>query len=312
MYHPRTDITRRYRYRPVDFIKHLASTTLAILVLTGILSATLREPVHPTLRIATVAQTQPVMFYRVALGDLAGTGEIANYGPPYNNGTGMIQSALQKWVGILHPVVPVEDFVLRPLAMAAHLNPSLTPLLNQWRAASRPVSDRWVTTYQTALTHARVVGGQVVVPAGDYGPVPALLKGLWQLGQSGLMSGALDRTPADYQFNNQNFLLFLQGEPLHQAAARLQLKGSQWGIIHEEKEPYPGPWWMTVVTAIYQIPAIANAPNADALALGGGLLLFVVLILAPWIPRLNRLPRHLTVHRMIWRRYYREHPPSER
>lgn len=308
MYHPRTDVTHNYQYIRVDFVKHLAMTTLVIAVLTVFLSAVFHEPVYPTLRIADVATSEPLMFYDVAFHDLAGTGEIAQYGPPYNHGTAMVQSPMQRWIGILHPVNVPEDFVLRPLRMAAHLDPSVGSAVRRWSAASPAQQRLWLASYQKGLARARMVHGRVVMPFANYGPVSLMIDGLWQLAKSGLMSGALDRSQGDYQFDNQNFLLFLQGRPLHHAAARLELKGNQWGIIHEERAPYPGPWWMTIVTAIYQIPYISHATNADALALGGGMVIFIILLLAPWIPVFNGVPRHVFVHRLIWRQYYRKHP----
>ncbi|NMP24932.1 cytochrome B6 [Sulfobacillus harzensis] len=303
-YHPRIDVTHRYRYVPADFVKHLLGTTLVVAVLAVVLSGLFHEPVRPALKINTYATTHPKEFLTVALGDLNGTGEIANYGPPYNNGTGSVQDVVQTWVGVIHPVYPREDFVLKPLAYAAHLDPSLTPALRQFTHASAAQQAQWEEAFATALQHARVQGPRVLVPAGAYGPLNTMMQGILRLGQSGLMTGALDRSPADYQFDNQNSLLFLQGRPLHNAAKKLELEGNQWGIIHEERAPYPGPWWMTIVTAIYQLPFIANASAADALALGSGMVVFLVLMLAPWIPGINRLPRLLGVHRLIWRKYY--------
>lgn len=310
MYHPRTDVTHRYRYVPTDFVKHLLTTTAIVAILTMVLSAVFREPVRPALKIDAYATAHPRTFMTVALGDLDGTGEIANYGPPYNNGTGYVQDFLQRWVGVIHPVFPKQDFVLTPLQEASHLDPALNAPLKQFNGASASQQAQWESAMGVALSKARVVSGRVLLPPGAYGPVAPLLQGLLKLGQSGLMTGALERSPADYQFDNQNALLFLQGKPLHDAAAKLELKGDQWGIIHEEDAPYPGPWWMTIVTAIYQIPFIANASAADALALGSGMLLFIILMLAPWIPGINRLPRFLGVHRIIWAEYYRQHQSS--
>jgi hypothetical protein len=307
MYNPRTDVAHEYRYVRTDFVKHLLSTTLVVAVLTMGLSAVFREPVRPALKISQYATEHPRGFLQVALHDLDGQGEIANYGPPYNNGNGYVQDFLQRWVGIIHPVYPKTDFVLQPLAMAAHLDTGLVTPLSRFERASARQQRRWEAAFGQALARARRVGSAVVLPRGRYGPVAPLLLGLLKLGQSGLMTGALDRSPADYQFDNQNSLLFLQGKPLHDAAAKLELKGNQWGIIHEENAPFPGPWWMTIVTAIYQIPFIANASAADALALSSGLLLFVLLMVAPWIPGVNRLPRFLGVHRWIWADYYRQH-----
>lgn len=314
-YPPRMDVTHRYQYVPADFVKHLLGTTLVIAVLVAVLSAVFHEPVRPALKISTYAIENPKGFMTVALGDLNGTGEIANYGPPYNHGTGYVQDFVQQWVGVIHPVYPLQDFILRPLERAAHLDPGLTPALRAFQQASRAQQAGWERAFGTALVHARVQGPRVLLPAGRYGPVGTMMQGLLQLGQSGLMSGALNRSPADYQFDNQNALLFLQGRPLHSAAKRLELEGDQWGIIHEERAPYPGPWWMTVVTAIYQLPFIAHASAADAMALGSGMALFILLMIAPWLPGINRLPRLLGVHRLIWRKYYATHssdksPPS--
>ena len=307
MYHPDIDITHRYKYVPSDFVKHLLSTTVVIAILTMLLSAVFHEPVRPAIKINQYAKTHPVGFVRVAMGDLDGKGIIANYGPPYNNGTGFVQDFVQKWVGILHPVNTRQDFVIKPLQYAASINPSLNRPIQQFLSASPAQQRSWEQAYNQALTHARSTGSGIVLPPGSYGPVSALMQGLLRLGQSGLMTGALDRSPADYQFDNQNSLLFLQGKPLHNAAAKLELKGNQWGIIHEENAPFPGPWWMTIVTAIYQIPFIAHASAADAIALGSGMVLFLILMFAPWIPVLNRLPRYLGVHRLIWRDYYQKY-----
>lgn len=312
MHNPKSDVTHRYKYVRADFLKHLAGTTLVVAVLTVGLSLIFREPVRPALHIRTVATTTPLMFEKVAIGDLTGTGSIATYGPPYNNGTGSVQSPLQKLVGVIHPVNPAQDFILKPLGMVAVLNPQVAAALSAWHAATVGQREAWADNYAHALAHARVVGHAVAVPAGQYGPVQPMMAGLLRLGQSGLMTGALNRSPADYQFDNQNSLLFLQGAPLQTAAKKLELLGNQWGIIHEENAPYPGPWWMTIVTAIYQVPYIAHASSGDAVALMLGMLLFIALMVGAWVPFINEVPRRLGVYRLIWRDYYHryEHPPE--
>ena len=307
MYHPRTDVTKRYQYVPVDFIKHLFSTTVVVGILAAGMSAIFHEPVRPALKIQQYATTHPRTFESVALDALNGTGSVANYGPPYNHGTGSVQDVIQKWVGILHPVNAREVFVLRPLAEASHLVPSLKPALARFDHASPTQQAAWEAAYGKALSRSVKNGSQVSLAHGTYGPLATMMPAMLHLGQTGFLSGALDRTPAEYSFDNQNSLLFLQGRPLQNAAHKLELLGNQWGIIHEERAPFPGPWWMTIVTAIYQIPYIANASAADAMALGGGMMLFVILMFAPWIPVLNRLPRYLGVHRLIWRNYYQTH-----
>lgn len=307
MYHPRTDITHKYVYKPTDFIKHLASTTIVVLVITSLFSAVFHEPIRPILTIKKVATATPVMFQKVALRALNGQGHIANYGPPYNHGTGYVEDPIQTFVGVIHPINVPKTFVIQPLQRAAYLNPQINTALRQFDAASPFRQKQWENAYATALNSARVVQGRVVVPTGNYGPIAPMMMNLLSLGKSGMMAGTLDRSPADYSFDNMNSLLFLQGAPLHAEAKRLQLLGTQYGIIHEERTPYPGPWWMTIVTVIYQIPFIAKSPAADALALISGLLLFLILVFAPWIPIINRLPRYLGIHRLIWRHYYHTH-----
>lgn len=307
MYSPRTDVTRNYKYVPVDFAKHLFSTTLVVAILAILGSLFLKAPVLPALKIQTVAKSNPVLFETTAMGDLSGTGAIASYGPPYNNGTGSVQSGLQSAMGVLYPVNAKVDFVLKPLSMEAQIDPSLTGVLNTFNSSSAAQQQTWETNYTKALQSATVVNGNVVVAPGNYGPVQPMMAAFLNLGKSGMLTGALDRSKGDYAFNNMNSLLFVQGDAMHLAAKKLSLLGEQWGIIHEEQVPYPGPWWMTLVTGIYQIPIIANAAAADALALASGLAIFVVLLLVPWIPGLNKLPRLLGVYRLIWREYYKGH-----
>ncbi len=305
MYHPKTDVTHRYRETPADFVKHLSSTLIVIIILTVLLSALFGEPVRPTLKISHLAYSDPILFEQTALSNLNGQSSISGYGPPYNPGTA--QSYLQELGGIIHPVNPRVDLFLRPLRMAAKLNSVLQTALGLWNRATPAQQTGWENSYSQSLSHAVTRGNNVILPPGNYGPLATMMRGMLNLGRSGLMVGALDHSPADYQFNNQNSLLFLEDAPLHTAAAKLALQGDQWGIIHEEQIHYPGPWWMTIVTAIYQIPYIANSPSGDALALSLGLLIFILLLVAPWIPVLNRLPRYLGVHKLIWYRYYSEH-----
>jgi hypothetical protein len=151
--------------------------------------------------------------------------------------------------------------------------------------------------------------GVVVTPQGQYGPLPSLLNATLALGKSGLMSGALTRNGAvTTRFDNQNYLLFLQGAPLQNAPQTQNLQGPNWGIIHPAINGYPAAWWMTVPTWIYQWPFVANSAAPDAMALAIGFLFWLTLALTPWIPGLNRLPRYLGIHRLIWKNFYKNQP----
>lgn len=300
-------VSHDYRYVTVDFVKHLASTLITVLILTVTLAVVFGSPQAPHLTIQRYALNHPKTFEKVALGDLMGTGAIASYGPPYNAGTAMVQSPMQQSMGILFPFDPRMIDVINPLRQASTLNGSLGRALTDFLGASSVQQKLWESRYQKALDHAARHGHSLTVPPGGYGPVGTMMAGLLKLGQSGLYRGAITKSSSYYQFNSTAPLLFLQGIPLHQLAARSNLLGEQWGLIHEENPYYPGPWWLVLVTAIYQIPAIANSPAADAEALGIGLLLWVILYLWPWIPGLNRLPKRLGVYRWMWSSFYRRH-----
>lgn len=304
--HPRTDVVTHYEMVPEDFVKHLLTTLAVVAGLVLVAALLFGVPEQPPLTVQGYATQHPVTFEEVALRALDGQGRIANYGPPYNHGTGNVESPIQTAVGILHPVNASQDFILHPLKMASAVNPAITPVLTRFEQATPAQKARWEAGYTTALTHGVYRHGQVLTPAGSYGPLPQLLNDTLHLGQSGLMSGALTRNSAvDARFDNQNFLLFLQGTPLHQAAQPLQLGGTQWGIIHPAVKGYPGAWWMTIPTWIYQWPFVANSAANDALALSIGFLFWLALALTPWIPGWNRLPRYMGIHRLIWKDFYR-------
>ncbi|CAB1130073.1 Cytochrome B6 [Candidatus Hydrogenisulfobacillus filiaventi] len=302
------DMVHDYRLVPEDFVKHLMSTLAIVSVVVLVAALLFGVPEKKPLTIKDYATANPITFEQVAVNNLNGQGRIANYGPPYNHGTGNVESGLQKLSGIWHPINAAQDFILKPLAMAESLDPAIKPALTRYEHASHATQLMWADNYTKALTKARYVNGTVVVPPGNYGPVQTLMNATLKLGQSGLMSGALIRNPnVVTRFNNQNYLLFLQGTPLHQAAAPLQMKGTQWGIIHPAVPGYPGPWWMTIPTWIYQWPFVANSPANDAIALSIGMLVWLLLALIPWIPGLNKLPRYLGVYKLIWAGYYRAH-----
>ncbi|MCL4494329.1 MAG: cytochrome B6 [Firmicutes bacterium] len=300
------EMVHDYQYVPEDFMKHLMTTLGIVVIMVLVLAAVFGVPEKPPLTIQGYATKHPVAFERMATRDLNGHGEIANYGPPYNDGTGYVESGLQKLSGIWHPINAEQDFILKPLRMAATLNPRIMSALRTFESASRARQITWANNYEKALGgHGRVTGDRVIVPAGNYGPVPALITATWQLGKSGLMSGALTRNPhVVTRFNNQDYVLFLEGAPLHHAAAPLHLLGDQWGIIHAAVPGYPAAWWMTIPTWIYQWPFVAHSKAADAIALSLGLGVWLLLALTPWIPGWNRIPYYLGVYKLIWKDFY--------
>ncbi len=298
---------------PYDLIKEGLVGLLLVGVLVVGLAAALSSPDEPPLTVQHVAATDPLTFLQTALGELNGTDSINNYGPPYNSGSGSVQSlgpvSLQRLAGVHIPIDTARDMVLGPLRRVAQMEPSVATALQTFDQASPARQTAWETAYGAALARARVQGTTVGLPAGGYGPVAPLLAGLLTLGRSGLLEPAVDNSPRIYSTDNTRSILFLQSAALPAQAARFHLVGSQWGMMNETGN-YLGQAWLWLYTLGYQVPAYASSPNADALVMATIAVLTLALVLLPWIPGLNRLPRLLGVYRLIWRDYYRDRAAS--
>ena len=68
---------------------------------------------------------------------------------------------------------------------------------------------------------------------------------------------------------------------------------------------YPGQAWLWLYTFWYQVKPFSTSGNADALVWAVMAVLSLGFVLIPFIPGLRSLPRHLGVHKLIWRDYYR-------
>ncbi len=297
----------KYPQARFDLVKEAVISGVVVLVIVVIASLTLGEPYVKPLTIQQVANSEPVLFLQTAAHELDDTSAIAQYGPPYNNGTGSLQAIgpfhPQTILGITFPINPSEVDVLQPLAMATPLDPALKPVLSQWSHASRQRQDAWVKAYLAALPKAAVHGGAVTVPAAADGPVPAMLSALQALGSGGLMSGALDRLDPVYRYDVAPSLLFLQGTAMEQVAQKYDLLGGEWGIMHDELS-YPGPWWLTPYSALYQIPPYSTSSAGDAMAAYTMLAILLVLLAVPLIPGLRDIPHKLRLYRLVWRDWY--------
>ncbi len=302
-----SDVVKNYRMVPEDFVKHLMGTLGVVIVLVLAVSIIFGSPEVKPLTIKGYSNEHPVAFEQMALRALDGQGQIANYGPPYNHGTGNVESFLQQWAGIIHPVNAETNFIIKPLAMAASLKPSIRPALARFQRAPKTLQKRWEKAFTLALMRGRYADGAVITPTGVYGPLPTLMNDTLALGQSGLMSGALMRNSAVVtRFDNQNYLLFLQGSPLQSDPATVQMSGPNWGLIHPAINGFPGAWWITIPAWIYTWPVVANSPASDTLAISISLLFWLMLFLIPVIPGLKKSPRYLGIHRLIWHDFYHQ------
>jgi len=300
---------RGIRMMPYDLVREGLVALLAVLVLVLVFAGIFSSADEPPLTLQQYAQQNPVSFVTTAMGGLSDTGSVAQYGPPYNTGTGSVQSlgpiSLQQAAGVTIPIDVAQVYVLEPLTTAAQTDTQLAAALQTFTHASAQQQTAWENTYTDALGHATVSNGHVVVPQGDYGPLPAMMDHLLTLSISGALDGLLLRSGGFYQNDFTKPLLFLSEDALPARAEQLNMLGSQWGMMNSTGN-YPGQSWLWLYTFWYQIPPYNTAPNADVLVWVTMAVLTALLVVFPYLPYLNRLPYYLGVHRLIWREYYRD------
>jgi hypothetical protein len=284
-----------------DLVKELflAAVGIGILVLGFAFVAS--SPDVPAVTIQTWAKADPVDFVTTATAELAGTSATAAYGPPYTDGSDAVQNvgpfSPQGFMGdALHVDTP-NEFVIGPLLVAS---PGDTDVA-RYQAATPDQQQAWLTAYTSALDNATAANGSVVVPAGDYGPVQAMVDHLLAIAKSGNLDGILLRSGRLYETNYSAPLLFMgDGTYLAGLASDQHLLGSQWGMMNETGS-YPGQAWLAPVSLFYQIPPWNTLASADLVILLTVTLLGLLVAFAPWIPIVRDVPRWIPVHRLIWR-----------
>jgi len=260
------------------------------------------------------SSSAPKDFATTALSELLGTSETATYGPPYNAGSGQLQSlgpvSFQALGGIPLPVNASRELVLEPLAAFAPFDAELRRALDVWRGASPAQQADWGTAAQKAALE--IDGQTVVLRGGDAGPIPSLLSAMLTAAQSGALDGQLiDAAGRAYAMNHTKSLLFLEdGGYLASIAKRYSLQGNRWGVMNEIGS-WPGQPWLWFYTVFYQIPPWSKV-GTDIIVIATVIPIFLVLTFLPFIPGLRDLPRLLGVYRRIWRPYYRQYvlPPK--
>ncbi|HLX59397.1 MAG TPA: cytochrome b N-terminal domain-containing protein [Ktedonobacteraceae bacterium] len=300
---------RGIRMMPYDLIREGLIALMAVFVLVVAFAGFLSSPDEPPLTLQQYAQQNPVGFVTTAMKELSGTSVIAQYGPPYNQGTGSVQFigplSLQQVAGVTIPIDVAHVYVLDPLTIAAQTDPQVAAALKTFTQAGAKQQSSWEDAYTQALGKATGSNGHVVVPQGDDGPLPAMMDHLLALGSSGALDGLLLRSGGFYQNDFTKPLLFLSEDALPAKAAQFNLLGSQWGVMNETGN-YPGQAWLWLYTFWYQVPPYNTSTNADALVLVTMGILTALLVLFPFLPYFKRLPYYLGVHHLIWREYYRD------
>jgi hypothetical protein len=293
-----------------DLVKEFVVALVVVAALALALTILFSSPDDQPTTIQSWAKADPVDFLATATTELNRTSEVATYGPPYNSTSGSAQKigpiSLQDAAGVKIPIETANDYVLEPLSEIP-ADPKLRAALAVYQAAPAKLQEAWATAYEEAAPEARVLRGVPVLPAGHYGPVAPMMAALLGLAQSGGLDGAL--VAGNHRFYETNYtkpLLFLSGGEYFEGRAEGQhLLGTQWGMMNETGS-YPGQVWLWLYTFWYQVEPFKESPNADALIFVLMGILSLAFICIPFIPGVRTLPRHLGVHRLIWRDHYRE------
>ena len=289
--------TRRY-----DLVKEFVIAVVVVGVLVVVLAAVFSSPDRKAITLENWANADPNDVVATAAGELAGTTTSAGYGAPYNrasDGQKLGPLPLQRWGSVRIPIDSANDLVIEPLSTVAG-DPALTLALRTWHSAGADQQTKWAGNYSDALT-AAPDGNPSQVKPGDYGPVPVLAARFLTLARSGGLEGLLTSRHTFYATDQTKPLLLLaDGAYLEDQARADHLGGDQWGMMNETGN-YPGQPWMWLYTFWYQVKPFSTSGNADALVWALMALLTLGLILLPFIPGLRSLPRHLGVHRLIWR-----------
>ena len=298
--------------RPYDLVKEFVVALTVVSLLTIALAAIFSSPDEKPITMARWATSAPADVVATATGELAGTTTSATYGPPYNHaatGQTVLGVPLQKWGGVRIPVSSA-DLVLQPLE-SLPARPGVALALRRWRTADTAQRTAWATAYSDALA-AAPGGDPAKVEPGSYGPVPALAAAFLGVARSGGLEGSLTSSGNFYGGDaTRSLLLLADGAYLEDLATAQHLGGDQWGMMNETGN-YPGQPWMWLYTFWYQVKPFSTSDNADAQVWALMMVLTLGLMFLPLIPGLRDIPRWVPVHRLIWRRYYRDHPRKVR
>jgi hypothetical protein len=298
----RTPDAHLFPTRPYDLVREFVVALAVVGALTILLAAVFSSPDRKAISLAEWAKAAPADVVATATAELAGTSTSAGYGAPYNHaseGQKLGPLPTQKWGGVRIPIDSATDLVITPLRSIAN-DGELNKALQTWQSASADQQTTWAAAYGEALAQAPD-GDPAKVATGDYGPVPTLAGRILTLADSGALQGLL--TKGEFYASDQTkpLLLLADGAYLEDQARADHLGGDQWGMMNETGN-YPGQPWMWLYTFWYQVKPFSTSGNADALVWGVMAVLTLALVLIPFIPGLRSLPKHLGLHRLIWRR----------
>ncbi len=293
-----------------DIIKEGSIATLVVLVLVILLAGILSSPDQPPVTVASWSRVAPADFMATAASELAGTSVTATYGPPYNNGSGMVQKlggiSWQMLAGVHQPINSANTFVLSPLSKLQPNNAKLKDAILIFKSAAKSLQKSWSNSYLTVLKKVKFINGVPIVPKANDGPVPEIIASEFALAKTGAIDTALLSQQKFYGTDYTKPLLFIEdGNYFSSIAKKEHLYGTQWGVMNESGS-YPGQPWLWLYSLWYQIPGFSTSANVDLIAIYLTGLATAILLLVPFIPGLRDLPRFVPIHKLIWRRYYKE------
>ncbi len=294
-------------YAPYDLVKEACIAVGVVTLLAVVLTILFSSPDEKPSTIAQWSSQAPADFVTTAVSELGGTSGTAEYGPPYNHAADGQHAAFlypQKWLGVSHPINTTDAYVIEPLQSIPN-DPALRSAIAQYKAAPAKQQKEWTEAYGKALEKATVApNGTLKVPAGEYGPVPAMMDALLGLAQTGGLEGNLLRSSQFFQTDyTKPLLLMADGKLLEERAEGQHLLGEQWGMMNETGS-YPGQSWLWLYTFWYQIKPFNTSENADILVVLVMTVLSLAFILVPFIPGVRSIPRWIPVYRLIWREHY--------
>jgi len=291
--------------RPYDLVKEFVIALVIVTVVVGACAAIFSSPDERAITLQDWAKQAPSDFVATANGELAGSTISASYGPPYNTaGEGLKLGPLkiQKWAGVTIPVNPANDFVISPLLLST--DSSISAALTTWKTASADQQSKWANDYAGAIEKAGDFSKVIVDET--FGPVPALTAGLLAMAQGGQLDGILTTEVSPFPSDFTMPMLFIaDGGYFDELGAAQHLHGDQWGMMNETGS-FPGQSWLWMFSSMYQFEPFKSSENADSEIFAVLMLLTLGFIFMPKIPFINRLPRLIPFHRLIWRRYYRD------
>lgn len=302
--------------RHYDIVKEATIAVIVVAVLSVVLALVLSSPDKRPITLQEWSKSQPVGFVDIALSELNATSTSASYGPPYNHGTGSVQSlgpvSIQKILGDRIPIDPATSFVIEPLRTLPG-TPPLTEALNSYAAATAATRTNWETAYNKPIADLPLSAQLPALSSPAMGPVPTLMSALLAMTSSGALDADLASHAGFYNSDYTSSLLFLGDSATaqdnsywNQIVTAEHLQGSQWGVMNETGS-WPGQPWLWLYTMWYQVAPMNSSGNVDVLVLAIMVILSLTLLAVPFIPGLRSIPRRLPLHRIIWRRYYHDH-----